>query len=128
MIHNDKGFTLIEIITILVIIGILFAIAIPKYLDLINSSKSAAAKSQIAEMQSSANLVYAKLFLKNGRQPTVSDILNELGGNGVQEIGQTPDNWTVRFTTVSTTVMSLLVTARGGDQTYSATGTWLIPQ
>jgi prepilin-type N-terminal cleavage/methylation domain-containing protein len=128
MIHNDKGFTLIEIITILVIIGILFAIAIPEYLDLINSSKSAAAKSQIAEMQSSANLVYAKLFLKNGRQPTVSDILNELGGNGVQEIGQTPDNWTVRFTTVSTTVMSLLVTARGGDQTYSAMGTWLIPQ
>jgi len=128
MIHNDKGFTLIEIITTLVIIGILFAIAIPKYVDLINSSKSAAAKSQIAEMKSSANLAYAKLFLKNGGQPTMSDILNELGGNGVQEIGQTPDNWTVRFTADSTTVMSLLVTARGGDQTYSATGTWLIPQ
>jgi len=128
MIHNDKGFTLIEIITILIIIGILFAIAIPKYVDLINSSKSAAAKSQIAEMKSSANLAYAKLFLKNGGQPTVSDILNELGGSGEQEIGQTPDNWTVRFTTVSTTVMSLLVTARGGDQNYSATGTWLIPQ
>lgn len=128
MILNDKGFTFIEIITVLIIIGILFAVAIPKYSDLINSSKLSAAKGQIAEMKSSANLAYAKLFLKNGGQPTVSDILNELGGSGEQEVGQAPDNWTVRFSAVSTTVMILQVTARGVDQKYAATGSWLIPQ
>ena len=34
LVKNEEGFTLVEIIAVLVILGILAAVAIPKYFDL----------------------------------------------------------------------------------------------
>ena len=34
MLGNQRGFTLLEIIAVLVILGILAAVAVPKYIDL----------------------------------------------------------------------------------------------
>jgi len=36
---NQKGFTLMEIIAVLVILGILAAVAVPKYIDLQDESR-----------------------------------------------------------------------------------------
>jgi MSHA pilin protein MshA len=41
---NKKGFTLVEMLIVIVIIGILAAIATPKFADLINKSKEAKTK------------------------------------------------------------------------------------
>ncbi|MFW5930196.1 MAG: prepilin-type N-terminal cleavage/methylation domain-containing protein, partial [Desulfosalsimonas sp.] len=42
ILSNQQGFTLIEIIAVLIIIGILAAVAVPKYFDLTGDAKDKA--------------------------------------------------------------------------------------
>jgi MSHA pilin protein MshA len=68
-INNEKGFTLIEIIAVLVILGILAAVAVPKFIDLQDDAKKKALEGALAEGMSTVSLAYAKLALSNGSTP-----------------------------------------------------------
>ena len=56
--NNKKGFTLIELMIVVAIIGILAAIAVPKFADLINKSKEGATKGSLSSVRSAIQVYY----------------------------------------------------------------------
>jgi prepilin-type N-terminal cleavage/methylation domain-containing protein len=62
---HQKGFTLIELIAILVILGIMFAVAVPNYIHLISAADNAAAIQAVAEGKARLNQQYG-IILLNG--------------------------------------------------------------
>ena len=65
---NDKGFTLIELILVTIILGILAAVAVPRYMGTINRSEAAAEDEVLRILKLNAESFAMEQFMDTGRQ------------------------------------------------------------
>lgn len=65
-VRNQRGFTLIELVIIIVILGILAAVAIPKYQDITSEAQEAAARSALGSLRSGITIFYANQAVQTG--------------------------------------------------------------
>jgi len=72
--RNEAGFTLVEILVVITIIGLIMALVGPRVLGYLGESKSKAAKIQIESFSSALDLYYLDL----GRYPTTNEGLSAL--------------------------------------------------
>src|SRR4051812_35034154 len=72
--HAEAGFTLVEMLVVITIIGLIMALVGPRVLNYLSESKVKTARIQIESFSSALDLFY----LDNGRYPTSSEGLTAL--------------------------------------------------
>jgi prepilin-type N-terminal cleavage/methylation domain-containing protein len=118
---SQKGFTLIELVAIIVILGIFASIAVPKYYDLTREAKNRAALQAVMEGKARLSINYARLFLEGGAPPDAVNLVNAVGA--ATSIG----DYMLNFSMVDPSTIRIDASGRPGVEGANS-ALWLLPQ
>ena len=88
---NRKAFTLIELVTVIVILGVLSAVALPVYLDYRADAKVAACKGSLGAVRAAIANFYARSVTDSGGGVLTYPTLTQLTTAGTIMVDTMPD-------------------------------------
>lgn len=92
------GFTLLELIIVVIIIGVLAGVAIPQYLNAAEKARAAKARANLVTLAQAEKIYHAE-------QSAYTTFLTELADKveGIRGIDDSDSDWSYNFTATSTT-------------------------
>lgn len=121
--HIDRskaGFTLIEVIAVLVILGVLAAVAIPRYVNLIDDAREKALDGALAAGLSHVSLAYGQYALQNGSEPSAQQLADAANDNK-------PNSDDYDFTFAAGAGGVTVTASEKDDASMTGSKTWAMP-
>jgi type II secretory pathway pseudopilin PulG len=111
IINRSGGFTLIELVVIIVVLGILAAVAIPKLFDVTAEAEEAAVGAMVSSLESALSIYVAKQYVDGG--PIEAH-------NPFDDLSNIPSNYVGENDPVSP------ANTPNGKWTFRQTGSWIM--
>ena len=110
LVKSERGFTLIELIMVIVIVGILSSTAVPKFINLTDAANDAKCDANRGAMASAAAMVYAALVVSDPTQAnwledaTLPDLDDSMFASGAVPVCPTGGNYALIEGNVTCTI------------------------
>jgi MSHA pilin protein MshA len=118
--NNQAGFTLIELVIVIIILGVLSVVAIPKFIDLSSDAKTAATNAVAASLSAANSINYGSRKANSSKGVAISNCTDM--SSALQ--GGLPTGYTITAAAVAvdTVVTCTLTGPSSTTATFTATG------